>query len=227
LLLLFISPVISRVKVLFQLFCKNKLDWDEEVSDDLKLAWFEILSVLKDLNCVKLDRFAFVDSRPSRIELHGFCDSSLEVYCAIVYLRIVSVDDVSVKFLCAKKTRVTPLKTLTIPRLELLGCLLLTTTTLLNECRIALKEKINIDQTFCWSDSEVALFWIKGKEKTWNLWVENRVVKIRKVVDRDNWFHVPRKLNPTDGPARMCQDFNEFFYRGMVQKTYLFEGISN
>jgi len=146
------------------------------------------------------------------------------VYCAIVYLRIVSVDDVSVKFLCAKKTRVTPLKTLTIPRLELLGCLLLTTT-LLNECRIALKEKINIDQTFCWSDSEVALFWIKGKEKTWKLWVENRVVKIRKVVDRDNWFHVPRKLNPTDGPARMCQDFNEFFTEEWFKRPIFLKGF--
>ena len=39
--------------------------------------------------------------------------------------------------------------------------------------------------TFCWSDSEVTLCWIRGKKRSWEPWVENRVVAIRKVVERD------------------------------------------
>lgn len=205
---------------MFQLFCKNKLDWDDDVSDDLKSAWLTILNVLRDLKFVRLERFVFVDSVPLKVELHGFCDSSLEVYCAVVYIRIVSSTGVTVKFL-SSKTRVAPLKSLTIPRLELLGCLLLTN--LLNECKIALHKKVKIDEMFCWSDSEVSLYWINGKEKTWKPWVENRVVKIRNVVDRDCWFHVSGKLNPADGPTRMCNDFNDFFCKGMVQGTYFSE----
>ena len=58
------------------------------------------------------------------MEIHGFCDSSKELYCAVVYFRFVYNESVKVSFLAAK-TKVAPLKTLTIPRLELLGCLLL------------------------------------------------------------------------------------------------------
>ena len=124
-------------------------------------------------------------------------------------MRIISDERIEVKFLCGK-TKVAPLKTLTIPRLELLSCLLLST--LLSECKLALQRKIKIDKTFCWSDSEVALCWIKGKEKIWKPWVENRVVKIRKAVDRDCWFHVPGTLNPADRPTKMCKNLNELFF---------------
>ena len=130
------------------------------------------------------------------------------VYCAASYLRIVSDEGVEVKFLCAK-TKVAPLKALTIPRLELLSCLLLPT--LLSESKLALQTNIKIDRTFCWSDSEVALCWIKGKERIWKPWVENRVVKIRKVADKDCWFHVAGTLNPADRPTRMCKNPNELF----------------
>ena len=42
----------------------------------------------------------------------------------------------------------------------------------------------------CSSDSEVSLCWIKGrsKDERWTPWVENRVFKIRKAVDDENWF---------------------------------------
>ena len=52
---------------------------------------------------------------------------------------------------------------------------------------------------------------IKGKEKTWKVWVENRVVKIRKVVPRENWFHVTGVENPADTPTRAVEDFVSLF----------------
>ena len=58
------------------------------------------------------------------MELHDFRDSSDEVYCAVIYVRSVENVDLKVNFLVAK-TKVAPLKPLSIPRLELLGCLLL------------------------------------------------------------------------------------------------------
>ena len=48
----FISPVTARVKVLFQMLCKNKLDWNEQVSEDLKIIWVEFLSLLKKISVV-------------------------------------------------------------------------------------------------------------------------------------------------------------------------------
>ena len=137
-----ISPVTAHITVIFQLLCKNNLERDDEVSDDLQLTWFKLLHTLRVLKTVKLKRYAFSDAAPSRVELHSFCDSSLEVYYAVAYLRIVSDEGIAVTFLCAK-TNITPLKSLTIPRLELLSCLVLST--LLWECKLALKRKVKID----------------------------------------------------------------------------------
>ena len=57
---------------------------------------------------------------------------------------------------------------------------------------------------FCWTGTELALCWIKGKKKCWWSWVENQVVDIRKVADRERWFHVSPVLNPSDITTRVC-----------------------
>ena len=108
--------------------------------------------------------------------------------------------------LLVSKTKVTPLKKLSMPRLELLSCVRLSK--LLNEVLHIVTKRICVNNICCWSDSEVALCWIKGKEKSWRPWVENRVVNIRKVADRDRWFHVESVHNPADIPTRVvsCEE---------------------
>ena len=95
---------------------------------------------------------------------------------------------------------------LSMPRLELLPSVLLSK--LLNEVLSIVTKRICVNNICCWSDSEVALCWIKDKEKSWRPWVENRVVNIRKVVDRDRWFHVEGVHNPADIPTRVvsCEE---------------------
>ena len=94
------------------------------------------------------------------------------------------------------------LKTLSIPRLELLECVLLKN--LYREVVSAIRKSTKINNNICWTDSEVALYWIKGKEKMWKPWVENHVVGIREVVDWDMWNNVPGVLNPADVPNVTC-----------------------
>ena len=156
------------------------MDWTEKIA----VVWNKFVEELKHLAEVRHSRFVSTAnfSSGSRIELHGFCDSSKEVYCAVVYLRLVYQGAVHVCFL-ASKTKVAPLKTVTISRLELLGCLLLSK--LIREVLLGVEKRIKLHDIFCWTDSEVALCWINGKEKSWEPWIENRVVAIRKVVDRE------------------------------------------
>jgi hypothetical protein len=121
-----IAPITARIKTIFQLLCKDKLNWDDLIPPALASIWNKFLEELKSLREVRQPRFVFHLNFHSgiRFKLHRFCDSSKEVYSAVIYLRFVCSKSAKVSFLAAK-TKVAPLKTITIPRLELLGCLLL------------------------------------------------------------------------------------------------------
>ena len=127
----------------------------------------------------------------------------------MVYLKVVTSSAVKV-FFSASKTKVTPLKVLSTPRLELVGCVLLAK--LMKEIKKATRSRVFIDDT-CWTDSDVVLYWIKGKEKCWKPWVENRVVSVRGIMCRERWNHVAGAVNTADVPTKVCKksDFQRWF----------------
>ena len=79
-----------------------------------------------------------------------FVKSSSQVYCGMVYIRVETTLSIRVGFLCAK-TKVVPLKKLSITRLVLLGCFLLSK--VLKIGLVALKECVSVDSLYCYSDS--------------------------------------------------------------------------
>ena len=129
------------------------------------------------------------------VQLHGFCDSSELAYCAVIYIRKQTSSGVNV-MLVTSKTKVAPLKKLSIPRLELLSCLLLSE--LVASVSTSLREIFNEMSITCWNDNASAIGWIKGVSKEWKQWEQNRVTKIRESVDPKNWRHVPGSDNPAD-----------------------------
>ena len=115
----------------------------------------------------------------------------------MVYLVSVTHSATDVSFVAAK-TRVSPLRPQTIPRLELLSALLLTRlmTTVMDSLQL---QEVNVK---CFTDSQVALYWIQGAKKNWKPFVQNRVTEIRRKLRPDYWYHCPRKTNPADLPSR-------------------------
>ena len=201
-----ISPITTRVKIIFQKLCQDKYEWDDIVSDEIKSIWTVFLTELRNLNLLRIKRYALIEIKHhiKSIELHGFSDSSKQAYSGVVYMRIKTNLGIRLSLL-ASKSKVAPLKALTIPRLELLGCSLLTK--LLREVKLSISERVKIDHVYGWTDSEVALCWIKGKCKVWKPWVENRVVIIREILCCDQWNHVVSGDNPADIPTRLnCFD---------------------
>lgn len=103
-------------------------------------------------------------------------------------LQVRTRDSTSTQFLCAK-TRVAPVKKVTIPRLELLSALLLAR--LISTVKQALEPELRLGDPTCHTDSQVALCWIKGRDKEWKQFVENRVLEIRELVPVSSWRHCP------------------------------------
>ena len=97
------------------------------MSDELcDSAWHDFISFLQNLNCIKIERFVFVaiTEEANSFQLHGFCYSSTEVYRAAIYNRVENSPGMKLSFLTSK-TKAVPTKPLSVPRLELLGYLLL------------------------------------------------------------------------------------------------------
>ncbi|GFT55243.1 integrase catalytic domain-containing protein [Nephila pilipes] len=120
-------------------------------------------------------------------------DAYVAAYECAIFLRGVTLDSrVIVKFVCSK-SRVAPLKLLTLPILELLGCLL--SDRLSKQVSKCLKFEANC---YFWTDSNKCTYWIKGKIYNYKPFVKNRVRATQHLTERDQWSHCPGRENPAD-----------------------------
>ena len=121
-----VSPVTIRFKIFLQDLHNAKINWNSYVTDELLKQWVDITTSIRNSAPITINRYYFRDISGTMKEwrLHGFCDASTRAYAAVVYLQCITNDDQRVAFV-ASKTRVAPIKECSIPRLELLGALLL------------------------------------------------------------------------------------------------------
>ena len=131
-------------------------------------------------------------------QLHGFSDASESAYAGVVYLRMIDSDGNVHISLVASKTKVAPLKRLTIPRLELCGAHLLTK--LLEHIRLTLK--IPIEDVYAWTDSTIVINWLDGNPRRFKTYVGNRVSFIMDCLPPSRWNHVSGEQNPADCASR-------------------------
>ena len=197
----FLSPVILKFKLLFQKLCAHKMDWDRPLTGDLLTEWHTLVKELQVDIPVSIPR-CYVGTTSSTITsttLCGFCDASTTAYAAVVYLKVTTTSGTNVQFVVSK-SRVPPTQELTIPRLELLSALLLSR--LIAVVSANLKPILPINGLKCYTDSIVAFFWIRGTDKTWKPFVNNRVTEIRTHVPPEHWHHCAGVSNPADLPSR-------------------------
>ena len=87
-----ITPVIILMKVLFQKLWELKVDWDEQVPDQLRAQHEKWREELPLLSTISLPRCYFSAQTALTVQLHGFCDSSESAYAAVIYLRATYPD---------------------------------------------------------------------------------------------------------------------------------------
>ena len=167
-----LSPITIKIKCLIQELWKLKLDWDSEAPREVIRVWERYRSELPLLKQFCMSRFLNTFSGKAQYEIHGFSDASNQAYAAIIYLRVIYKSNVSIYLLCSK-TRVAPIKFTSIARLELAACNLLSN--LIHFVINSFMCKLIIHKIFAWSDSQVALSWIKAHPSRWKTFVQNRV----------------------------------------------------
>jgi len=198
----FVAPVILIPKLLLQSLCKAGIGWDEVLTHDQTTEWQAWLSNLSHLNhlhiprCYKPMDFGIV----STVELHHFADSSAEAYGACSYLRLTSKQGSIHCSLLIGKCRLSPLKVLSIPKLELTAAVLAV------RLDIMVRKELRFDactSTF-WSDSTAVLQMIKNSKKRFPVFIANRLSVIETHTNPESWRHVPSQLNPADLASRGC-----------------------
>ena len=124
-----VQPVILKFKILFQEVCRESTAWDDELSECFKLKWYKIITEMKGIREIIIPRCYCCNKHADaiiNIELHCFSDSSELAYGGCIYLKFILSSGAVKVTLVTSKTRIVPLnKKITIPRLELLGNLLL------------------------------------------------------------------------------------------------------
>ncbi|UYV61264.1 hypothetical protein LAZ67_1004155, partial [Cordylochernes scorpioides] len=193
-----LSPVIIRLKILLQSLWKQKLNWDDPLPDTLCSQWKKIEKELSLLNKIQIPRYFSCRGALLSVELHGFCDSSEVAYAAVFYIRSHFKSGQVKVSLIASKTRVAPLKMISIPRLELCAALLLAT--LYDTIRNSLC--FQIDRVFLWTDSKIVLSWIKSESRHWKPFVGNRIAEIQRLTLHSSWHYVISKNNSADCASR-------------------------
>jgi hypothetical protein len=196
----FIAPVTLQFKIFLQALHCARIDWDEPIQNELLEHWAELISHIKNAKPIIVPRCYFsIDYKKCQLKLVGFSDSSVKAYGAVIYLWYFDGETTGMTIV-ASKTRVAPIKSQTIPRLELMGALLLAR--LITCVYNSLTPELVLLPSVCYIDSQVVLYWIKGEDKEWKPFVYNRVKEIRELVSSCHWKHCAGQRNPADIASR-------------------------
>ena len=203
-----IGPILVLLKSEFQSVCKTKMSWDDALPESTMSLVKRWLRNLREVGSIEFPRYCLSYPRDTvrSVQLVGFSDASKLAYGAVVYLRCESETEIDVNLIMSK-SRVAPLKVQSIPRLELLGALVLSKMRTLALDTL----EIPISDVFLFSDSKTALCWIKNSQHQFKQFVEERSRTIRENSSSESWRHVKGEENPADLTTRgiMPTDFKE------------------
>ena len=172
-------------------------DWDDLLETNLKSSWQAWLNQFSDLKKISVPRRIMAEENEESLELHVFSDASEKAMAAVAYVRCSAEDGIKNSLLMCK-TQVAPLKVVSIPRLELQVCLMGAKLSKFIETQMALTKVM----TMLWTDSAVALSWIRSESRSLKPFVANRVSSIQELTDNDQWYHIDGKDNPADLASR-------------------------
>ncbi|XP_078608417.1 uncharacterized protein LOC144880226 [Branchiostoma floridae x Branchiostoma japonicum] len=196
-----VAPALLPPKMILQDLCKESLGWDDEIPEKHFNAWqgwesdLQLLSSKFEVDrCLKPRGFG----TPTSVQLHHFADASEVGYGTASYVRMENQEGKVHCALLVGKSRVTPLKKITIPRLELNAAVVAVRVDSMLKRELDLK----VDRTHFWTDSTTVLKYINNETSRFHTFVANRLATIRQVSSPRQWRYVESGLNPADDASR-------------------------
>ena len=194
----FAAAFLVRAKIGMQRLWQRGLEWDQRLPTPVREEWIRFFQEMKNLNNVTFERPL---TPPQVIEAPKLCifsDASNEAFGACAYIRWqTESSSFNTRFIAAK-SRVAPLKSLTVPRLELQGAVLATRLYqfIVEETRIQFMKAV------FFTDSNIVLSWIRRQAREFKPFVSARVAEIQSNSDPSQWRHVPGEFNVADDVSR-------------------------
>ena len=178
------APAVLTVKILLRELWQLHLGWDDNVPESIAKEWNRWKNELPLLNNYPIQRCQFNTSKEVHSwEIHGLYDASQKTYACSIYIRVVYSDASVITSLITAKTKVAPLRSVTIPKLELCAAHLLARV-LSHVCELL---KPREECVYAWSDSSITLAWIQTPSQHLKLIVANRVAEIIQQLPPNRW----------------------------------------
>ena len=194
----FLSPIVLTAKILLQDIWRSGVGWDDTLPSNLLSIWESWSDELSHLHRLSIPRCYRLKDKPLKYDVHVFSGASTVGFGACVYIRAHYADRVYQLNLLLAKSRVAPLRQLSIPRLELQGAVMAVrlTNTVLTE--------LNLDRSTVtyWCDSKTVLQWIASTSCKYHAFVAHRVTEILEHSAALQWRHIAGTINPADDCSR-------------------------
>ncbi|XP_048587404.1 uncharacterized protein LOC125570185 [Nematostella vectensis] len=186
-----ITPISIRAKILIQDLWKLNVDWDEPLNGEIRTRWLSIAQEIRQSTNLTIPR-CYLSNRSANetTQVHVFVDDSPKAYGAVAYIRQANQSS----FVMAK-SRVAPVKELSLPRLELMAAL--AGANLAEYLLNSLQKNFPDLQAFFWSDSQIVLNWLHSNKQL-QQFVGNRVREIKRLSQPSSWRYCPTRDNPAD-----------------------------
>lgn len=192
-----IACVLMLLKIVLQDVWRSGVDWKDGICDAEYERWQQWLEFLPDLESLRIPRcyqVSWANSDGTTIQLHTFVDASECGYSAVSYFRFENGNQIHCA-LVGVKCRVSPLKFISIPRLELQGGL----TGGRFAASIQEGHTYQISKRFFHTDARDVLCWLHNRDhRRYSQFVAFRVSELLEITDLNEWNHVSSKLNIAD-----------------------------
>lgn len=196
----FVAPITVQGKALVRELSSKEYDWDDPLPSDKQEAWKLWKESLLELEKLHIKRRYVpvpLASSKSR-ELCLFSDASTQAIAAVAYLRVTNAENKCHIGFIMGKAKLAPHPANTVPRLELCAAVLAT------EMADAICSEIDIEiqAVRFFTDSRIVLGYIHNTSRRFHVYVANRVNRIRKSSQPQQWQYVATEQNPADHATR-------------------------